>query len=135
MGPYEPGCAQNGNRVFQDKRGLNPKEVKLKTLNTNIKKYIGACFAVLGRVDAVVFTGGIGENATPIRKQCCQGLEGLGITVDERKNEKAYEEVLEIQRNGAPVKILAVRTNEEREIAEQTVAVLMQTRGSRGKTP
>jgi len=90
---------------------------------------------VLGRVDAVVFTGGIGENTAPIRKQCCQRLEGLGIMVDERKNEKAYEEVLEIQRDDAPVKVLAIRTKEEREIAEQTIAVLMQTRESRGKVP
>ena len=90
---------------------------------------------MLGRVDAVVFTGGIGENAAPIRKQCCQELEGLGITVDDGKNEKAYEEVLEIQRDGAPVKVLAIRTKEEREIAQQTVAVLLRTRESRGKTP
>jgi acetate kinase len=100
-----------------------------------IKKYIGAYFAVLGRIDAVVFTGGIGENSAPIRKECCQGLEGLGITVDDGKNEKACEEVLEIQRDGAPVKVLAVRTNEEREIAQQTVAALLRTREGEGKTP
>jgi acetate kinase len=94
-----------------------------------IKKYVGAYFAVLGRVDAVVFTGGIGENAAPIRKQCCQGLEALGIRVDDRKNEKTYEEVLEIQRDGSPVKVLAVRTNEEREIAEQTINTIEKGRG------
>jgi acetate kinase len=94
-----------------------------------IKKYIGAYFAVLGRVDALVFTGGIGENAAPIRKQSCQGLDALGITVDDRKNEKAYEEVLEIQRDSAAVKVLAVRTNEEREIAEQTINAIEKTRG------
>jgi acetate kinase len=97
-----------------------------------IKKYIGAYFAVLGHVDAVVFTGGIGENAGPIRKQCCQGLEALGITVDDRKNEKAYQDVLEIQRDGSPVKVLAVRTNEEREIAEQTVHAIKKVSGPEG---
>src|SRR5512139_2038642 len=94
-----------------------------------IKKYIGAYFAVLGRVDGIVFTGGIGENAAPIRKQCCQGLEALGITVDDSKNEKAYGEVLEIHRDGAPVKVLAVRTREEREIAEQTVSAIEKAKG------
>ncbi len=89
-----------------------------------IKKYLGAYFAVLGRVDAVVFTGGIGENAAPVRKLCCQGLEGLGINVDENKNEKPLGEFMEIQREGSPVKVLAIRTNEEREIAEQTTALL-----------
>ena len=88
-----------------------------------------ALAAVLGGLDTLVFTGGIGENAAPIRKRCCQGLEGLGITVDDRKNEKAYEEVLEIQRDGAPVKVLAVRTNEEREIAEQTINTIKKTSG------
>ena len=79
----------------------------------------------------MVFTGGIGENAPPIRKQCCQGLEGLGITVDDGKNEKACEEALEIQQDGAPVKVdfevLAVRTNEEREIAEQAIKAIEKT--------
>ncbi len=100
-----------------------------------IKKYLGAYFVVLGWVDAVVFTGGIGENAAPIRKQCCQGLEGIGITLDEKKNEKPYSDILEIQRDGAPVKVLAVRTKEEREIAEQTVAALLRVRDSQGKSP
>ena len=93
-----------------------------------IKKYIGAYFAVLGWVDGVVFTGGIGENSAAIRKRCCQGLEGLGISVDDLKNEKTPGEVMECQRDGAPFKVLVVRTNEEREIAEQTVAALQQAR-------
>jgi len=130
-------CGANDMREIlkMANRGEPLAQLALDLYCYRIKKYIGAYFAVLGRVDAVVFTGGIGENAAIIRKQCCQGLEGLGITVDDVKNEKACEEVLEIQRDGAPVKVLAVRTNEEREIAEQTVAVLLQTRGSRGKAP
>jgi acetate kinase len=100
-----------------------------------IKKYIGAYFAVLGRVDAVVFTGGIGENAAQIRKRCCQGLEGLGITVDDRKNEKVCSEVLEIQQDNVFVKVLAIRTNEEREIAEQTVAALFRAHRVKERAP
>ncbi len=129
-------CGVNDMREILQRanRGEPLAQLALELYCYRIKKYLGAYFAVLGRVDAVVFTGGIGENAAPIRKQCCQGLEGLGITVDDRKNEKACEEVLEIQRDGAPVKVLAVRTKEEREIAEQTVAALLRTREGEGKT-
>jgi acetate kinase len=123
-------CGANDMReILQMANRAEPQaQLALELYCYRIKKYLGAYSAVLGRVDAVVFTGGIGENSAPIRKQCCQGLEGLGITVDDRKNEKAYEEVLEIQRNEAPVKVLAVRTNEEREIAGQTVAALLRAR-------
>ena len=130
-------CGANDMREILQmaNRGEKLAQLALELYCYRIKKYLGAYFAVLGRVDAVVFTGGIGENAAPIRKRCCQGLEGLGITVDDRKNEKACEEVLEIQRDGAPVKVLAVRTKEEREIAEQTVAVLLRTWEAGRKTP
>jgi acetate kinase len=129
-------CGANDMREILQmaKRGDPQAQLALELYCYRIKKYIGAYFAVLGRVDAIVFTGGIGENAVPIRKQCCQGLEAFGITVDDRKNENAYEEVLEIHRDGAPVKVLAVRTKEEREIAEQTVAALLRTREGERKT-
>jgi acetate kinase len=124
-------CGENDMREILQMadRGEPLAQLALELYCYRIKKYLGAYFAVLGRVDAIVFTGGIGENAAPIRKQCCQGLEVLGITVDDRKNEKAYEEILEIQRDGAPVKVLAVRTNEECEIAEQTINAIEKTRG------
>jgi len=116
-------CGANDMREILQmaNRGEPQAQLALELYSYRIKKYIGAYIGVLGRVDAVVFTGGIGENAAPIRKQCCEGLEGLGITVDDRKNVEAYKEVLEIQRDDAPVKVLAVRTREEREIAEQTI--------------
>jgi acetate kinase len=129
-------CGANDMReiIQMANRGELQAQLALELYCYRIKKYIGAYFAVLGRVDAIVFTGGIGENAAPIRKRCCQGLEGLGVMLDDRKNEKAFEEVLEIQRDGAPVKVLAVRTKEEREIAEQTVAALLRTREGERKT-
>jgi len=126
-------CGANDMREILQmaNRGDPQAQLALELYCYRIKKYLGAYFAVLGRLDAIVFTGGIGENAAPIRKQCCQGLEALGITVDDMKNEKAYEEVLEIQRDGAPIKVLAVRTNEEREIAQQTINAINKTRGCR----
>jgi len=89
-----------------------------------IKKYVGAYFAVLGRVDAVVFTAGIGENSAEIRARSCAGLSGLGIEIDPDRNQERREDVREVQRQGAPVKILVVPTNEELEIAEETVACI-----------
>jgi acetate kinase len=128
-------CGANDMREIlrMANRGEPLAQLALELYCYRIKKYIGAYFAVLGRVDAVVFTGGIGENAAPIRKRCCQGLEGLGIAVDERKNEKNCAEVLEIQRDGGLVKVLVVRTKEEREIAEQTVAAILRAREGEGK--
>jgi acetate kinase len=119
-------CGANDMREVLLRADLGEPLAKLALEITcyRIKKYIGAYFAVLGRLDAVVFTGGIGENAAPVRRGCCQGLECLGITVDDGKNEKPCEEVLEIQPDQGLVKVLVVRTQEEREIAEQTVAAL-----------
>jgi acetate kinase len=97
-----------------------------------IKKYIGAYFAVLGRVDAVVFTAGIGENSAEIRARACAGLFRLGVEIDPAKNDECLRGVREIQREGAPVKILVVPTNEELEIAEETVACIRS--GGRGGT-
>ena len=93
-----------------------------------IKKYIGAYFAALGRVDAIIFTAGIGENSSEIRARSCAGLSGLGIEIDPEKNGGRLSGVCEIQYAGAPVKILVVPTNEELEIAEETVACIRASR-------
>jgi acetate kinase len=86
-----------------------------------IKKYIGAYFAVLGEVDAVVFTGGIGENSPAVRGHSCKGLASLGIAVDEERNQAPAHETSEIQSGRSRVKVLVIPTNEELEIAIQTV--------------
>ena len=89
-----------------------------------IKKYIGAYTAVLGRVDAVIFTGGIGENSVAIRQQVCSGLEGLGIQLDITGNLSAQGTECFIQASESPVSLLVIPTNEELEIACQTEAIL-----------
>jgi acetate kinase len=90
-----------------------------------IRKYIGAYYAVLGHLDALVFTAGIGENSPQIRLQCCAGLERFGIRIDDARNAQAATGVQEIQTADAPVRVLVVPTNEELEIAHQTRACLM----------
>ena len=89
-----------------------------------LRKYIGSYAAALGRLDALVFTGGIGENAAQIRRDTCQDLDLLGIAIDDLKNEQPSREAREIQSDASRVKILVVPTNEELEIADQTKLVL-----------
>ena len=89
-----------------------------------IRKYIGAYIAALGRVDAIVFTGGIGEHAPEVRERVCSGLEVLGLHLDEGRNVGKEQGGYAIQQTGAAVALLVIPTNEELEIALQTVAVV-----------
>jgi len=90
-----------------------------------IKKYIGAYYAALGHVDALIFTAGIGENAALIRQQACEGLENLGISIDDEKNASDHHDgTFEIQTDSGPVKLLVIPANEELEIARQTAACI-----------
>jgi acetate kinase len=85
-----------------------------------VKKYIGAYSAVLGRLDALVFTGGIGENATAVREKICDGLDLLGIKLDARRNSEASHEARRISTEDGRVAVLVVPTDEEGVIAEDT---------------
>ena len=87
-----------------------------------IKKYIGAYMAVLGRVDALIFTGGIGEHSARIREQVCANLQGLGISLDSTRNQQPCSSIVECQQAGAALKVLVVPTNEEWAIALSTAA-------------
>ena len=89
-----------------------------------IKKYIGAYYAVLGPLDALIFTGGIGEHASFIREGCCAGLAHLGLELEQEKNRGLRDGGAALESRDSRVKILAIPTNEELEIAEQTIACL-----------
>lgn len=90
----------------------------------HIKKYIGAYAAVLNGLDAIVFTGGVGENDQLTRKLVTTNMEYLGIFLDAYKNDQGGKGVTEINTDDSPVKILIVSTNEELEIARQCHALL-----------
>lgn len=89
-----------------------------------IKKYIGAYAAALGGLDAIVFTGGIGENDATMRKQVVDGLSFMGLQLDDEKNDSREHSIRAIQTNDATVAILIVPTNEELEIAKQCFGLL-----------
>jgi acetate kinase len=89
-----------------------------------IREHVGAYLAVLGRVDAITFTAGVGENAPDVRAASLSGLEGLGIAVDPTRNHQADQI---ISPDGTPITVCVVPTDEELEIATQSRAALTPT--------
>lgn len=89
-----------------------------------LKKYIGAYYAVLGRVDAIAFTAGVGENAAPVREAAVAGLEELGLVLDAELNAARSDEARIISAPYARVAVAVVPTDEELEIARQTFALV-----------
>ncbi|HPC83544.1 MAG TPA: acetate kinase [Thermoanaerobaculaceae bacterium] len=89
-----------------------------------LKKYIAAYVGVLGGVDAVVFTGGIGENAAPIRARSVAGLEAIGLRLDPERNAAARAVEAEVSADGSPGKIWVIPTNEELLIARDTMRIV-----------
>jgi acetate kinase len=91
-----------------------------------VRTYVGAYYAALGRVDAVVFTAGVGENVPVVREQSLSGLHGLGIAVDPDRNRDDATGARRISPDDAEVAVLVIPTDEEYEIAAQAWAA---TRG------
>jgi len=102
----------------------------LDVLVHETKKYIGAYTAVLGGIDVLAFTGGIGENGKEIRKLICRGLECLGIRLDLAKNEIRGQEGI-ISADDSPAKVLVVLANEELVIARETARLISEARRPR----
>ncbi len=89
------------------------------------KRYLGALFAVLNGADAVIFTGGIGENAPAVRAQICDSLDALGIHIDAAKNETAVAREMDIGAAGAAVRTWVIPTDEELLIARDTLRCIL----------
>jgi acetate kinase len=85
------------------------------------RKYIGAYLACMGGADAVVFTGGIGENSADIRARICAGLEWAGLKLDKNKNEQAIGKEEQISTDDSDLKAFVIPTDEELLIARDTV--------------
>lgn len=89
-----------------------------------IKKYIGAYAAILNGLDAMVFTGGIGENSSLLREMVCKDMDYLGIYLEDYKNKAPGKELRTISKDHAKVTVLVVPTNEELEIAKQAYELM-----------
>jgi acetate kinase len=85
-----------------------------------IRCYVGAYYAVLGRVDAITFTAGVGENNPEVRQAALAGLERLGIVVDASRDAAPADDERVVSPDGAEVAVCVVPTDEEQEIADQT---------------
>lgn len=88
-----------------------------------IKKYVGAYAAVLGGVDAIVFTGGVGENQASCRAAVCEGLEFMGVKMDKSRNSVRGVEAV-ISADDSKVKVVVIPTDEELVIASDTMAIV-----------
>jgi acetate kinase len=119
-------CGSNDMRevIEKKKAGDERARIALEIYSYRIKKYIGAYFAALESLDALVFTAGVGENSPYIRELCCQGLHNLGIEVDVGKNDQPGNDIREISSPNNKTKVLVVPTNEELKIAQETLKVI-----------
>jgi acetate kinase len=108
--------------------GRRRAELAIDIFCYRIRKYIGAYAAVLPRLDAVVFTGGIGENAAPVRARCVEGLwANLGIKLDAARNAAAVGgREADIAAADSRARVLVVPTNEEKAIAHDTYELFRQ---------
>jgi acetate kinase len=89
------------------------------------RKYIGAYLAAMGGADAIVFTGGIGENSAEIRARICEEMEWAGLRLDPKRNERMVGQEGEISASGCKLLAYAIPTDEELLIARDTVRVIL----------
>lgn len=116
----------NDLRAVTAEAGKDNKRAKVARglLVKSIRKYIGAYMAELGRVDAIIFTAGIGENDAGVRESCVAGLEGFGIEMDATVNASVRGKLADLSAKGSRTKVLLVPTNEELMIAIETESVV-----------
>ncbi len=119
-------CGQSDMRTVALMREDGDEKAKLayEMFAYRIRKYIGAYYAILGRVDAIIFTGGIGENDSTLRQLVCQNLQNLVIELSKSSNDNCCSGIAQISTPESKVKIMVTPTNEELEIAKQTQAIL-----------
>lgn len=123
---HKPSRVQGGSPckiLARERAGDATVRLALEVYGYRARKYLGAYSAVLGEVDALVFSGGVGENAVEVRERICAGLERLGIALDAEKNSGAAGGEREIGQTGMPVRVLVIPTDEELQIARETLAV------------
>ena len=110
--------------VVKMKDGDKNATLAFQMFVTRVRKEIASSFALMARVEALIFTGGIGENQPSIREKICERMEHLGIELDLALNKETKGNLNTINSASSKIKILVVPTNEELEIARETQAVL-----------
>ena len=118
----------NDMRVLQDElKDHDDRRVRLaiEIFSYRARKYIGAMLASMGGADAIIFTGGIGENSPDIRARICQGLEWAGVQLDDDRNQKTMGRPAEIGVEGSKLPVWVIPTDEELLIARDTVRCVL----------
>lgn len=105
-------------------KGNEKAALALDMFTNRVKKYIGAYMAQMPELDAIVMTGGIGENSDTMRREILHGLEHLGIELDDKKNDGTRGKEVNIAKDGAKIKIYICPTNEELMIARDTKEII-----------
>jgi acetate kinase len=104
-----------------ERAGDRNAELALEVFAYHVRKYIGAYAAALEGLDAIAFTGGIGEHSASMRRRICQGLDFLGLRLEDDLNEAADGRVaMRISKDSGSVQIWVIPTDEERQIARST---------------
>ncbi|MFD1548045.1 acetate/propionate family kinase [Nonomuraea guangzhouensis] len=118
--------ALTGSLDMREVRGRDDDAARLalEVYTRRVRKYVGAYYALLGRVDAIVFTGGVGQHDAATRAASLAGLERLGIAVDPALNQAGPIGERAVSPPGAEVPVLVIPTDEEWEIARQSLAVI-----------
>lgn len=119
-------CGMNDMRDIHSKveQGDEMAKLALDMFVYRVKKYIGAYTAVLGTVDIIAFTAGIGENDDIARREICEDMEGLGVSIDVEKNKGRFASPQAIHKANSKVQVWVIPTNEELQIAQDTVSTL-----------
>jgi len=119
-------CGMNDMRDIHDaiEKGDERAKTALGVQTYRNRKYIAAYMGVLGRVDAIVFTAGIGENDDIVRSRSLEGLACFGVKIDEATNAQRAKEPLKISTDDSPVAVWVIPTNEELAIARETKDIL-----------
>ncbi len=129
----------NDMRVLQEElEGHDDRRVRLaiEVFCYRARKYVGAFLAAMGGSDAVVFTGGIGENSADVRARICTGLEWAGLKVDEKRNQQTVGSEGQISTDDSSLHAFVIPTDEELLIARDTVrCVLGEPHFSRSESP
>jgi len=109
--------------------GEKRSQLALEVFTRAIRHYLGAFLLELGGVDAITFSGGIGENSVEIRAAVLKDLTGFGVELDEQKN-RAIKGEGAISTPGSAVKVLVVPANEEAIVARDTMAIVERARAA-----
>ena len=118
------GFSDMRDAIEESKKGNKKTELALDMYAYRVKKFIGSYAAAMNGVDIIVFSGGIGENSSPVREAICSGLDFMGVSIDTEKNSKIHGELMDISKSGSKVKTIIVPTNEELVIARETLALI-----------